>query len=97
LWDFAPEVPRDVQVAGNRLAAVVGGSVRFAWEPPLADTIQRDDGGAIALVDLSGGNVITVGAGQRVFRRLALSPDGRRLVAESPEGRSTDLYLFALP
>ncbi len=96
-WDFAPAVVRDVQVVGDLMAAVVGGTIGWGYDPVFADSIQRDGGGIIALVNLASGTSQLLPAGPRRFRHPALSPDGRRLVAESYDGRVADLYLFDLP
>ena len=91
-YDFAPlGVARDVQVAGGRIVAVIGGIGGFG---PGA-------GGQILAVPLSGGTPALVAdtAGGRVYRSLALEPSGRRVVAESLVGlgRATDLWMFEVP
>lgn len=91
LHDFGTQIAREVQVAGGRLVAVVGGNVSF-YEIPSVGLIQVDFGGAIRVVDLATGLESSPDTA-RVWRQLALSPDGRRLVAE----RGGDLYLLELP
>ena len=84
-YGFPPgEIARDVQVAGRRLVAVVGGKVSYQDDPVLGP-LQRDHGGRLWVVDLETGaaNVLVVEG--RFFRRPALSPDGTRLVAEAYE------------
>jgi hypothetical protein len=106
--DFgAAGVVRDIHLAGNRLAAVVGGRVAFVTDFQLGP-MQWDSGGVLHVLDLeSGGDVILGDTPDRLYRRPALSPQGDRLVAEgypvSPTeggaivGRSGDLYLFDAP
>ena len=87
-------IARDVQAGGGRLLAVVGGQVSFTPDS-VTGGIQRDSGGTIVLVNPSTGNETPVAAGS-LFRHPALSPDGKRIVAESYVGgsRSTDLWLL---
>lgn len=96
--DFgAGQIARDVQVVGRRLVAVVGGSVRFAYDSVLGYVAQRDGGGTLHVVDLSSGADAALTSGTQLFRRPALSPSGKRLVAEAIMGRSADLWMFDLP
>ena len=96
--DFgAAGIARDVQVAGRRLVAVVGGNVQFAFDSVLGYMVQRDGGGTLHLLDLSSGVDSTLSAAAQPFRRPALSPSGTRLVAEAITGRSADLWEFDLP
>lgn len=88
-------IARDVQVAAGRLLAVVGGNVSFTPDS-ISGGIQRDSGGSIVLVDPSNGNETPLALGS-LFRHPALSPDGRRVVAEAYVGRSTDLWLLETP
>ena len=90
-------IARDVQVGGGRLLAVVGGLVSFTPDS-ITGGIQRDSGGTIVLVNPSNGNETPLAAGS-LFRHPALSPDGKRIVAESYVGgsRSTDLWLLETP
>src|SRR5436309_1960365 len=54
--DFgAAGIARDVQVAGTRLVAVVGGTISFAYDSLLGYAVQRDAGGFLYLVDLETG------------------------------------------
>jgi len=89
-------VARDVQVRGERLVAVVGGDVTDSIDATLGP-IQLDGGGVIHVVDLTSGSDAALDAGGRLFLRPALSPSGRRIVAETFVGRSKDLWLFELP
>jgi hypothetical protein len=111
-FDFgAAGVARDLDVAGGRLAAVVGGRVHFSVDPELGP-IQWDSGGVLHVVDLATGEDHTLDPGRRLFRRPALSPGGDRLVAEGSEliivpvaeavidttvSKATDLFLLAVP
>lgn len=80
--DFgAAGIARDVTVAAGRLVAVVGGTVRYAMEPALG-YVQRDAGGNLYAVDLATGMERSVAGGPRFYRRPALAPDGRWVVAE---------------
>jgi hypothetical protein len=82
--DFGPAgIARDVHVAGNRLAAVVGGRVHFANDPVLGPT-QWDSGGVVHVVGLSDGSDIPLtGLGALgLYRRPRLSPGGTEVVAE---------------
>ncbi len=102
LFDFGGgQVARDVQVLGNRLVAVVGGAVSFGYEALLGYNVQRDGGGPLHLVDLASGHdsVLpdSVAGVPLFFRRPALAPSGRRLVAEVVTGSVTDLWMLDLP
>jgi hypothetical protein len=80
--DFGAEgIARDVDLAGSRLAVVVGGVVGTELDPELG-TIQWDSGGVVHVLDLAGGGDVAVPATGRLYRRPALSPAGDRLVAE---------------
>ena len=97
--DFgAAGIARDVQVAGTRLVAVVGGTISFAYDSLLGYAVQRDAGGFLYLVDLETG-AETVLPGGATFRHPALSPTGKRLVAELvwSGGGGADLWEFDLP
>ena len=91
--DFgAAGIARDLHLAGNRLAVVVGGRVGGIVDPVLGP-MQWDSGGVIHLLDLGGGPAVALEATDRIFRRPALSPAGDRLVAEGylvTVSRSTD-------
>ena len=79
--DFgAAGIARDVDVAGGRMTAVVGGRVAFSVDPALGPT-QWDSGGVVHVVDLaSGADVALDGPG--LFRQPSLAPTGDRVVAE---------------
>lgn len=83
-YDFAPiGVPRDVRLVGNRLFAVVGGKVYYAFEPLFGMGVQRDWGGPVYVVDVQAGTpprLLTLFG--RFYRHLAAAPDGASLVAE---------------
>jgi hypothetical protein len=89
-------IARDVQVAGNKLLAVVGGNVSFTNEPSVG-LLQRDGGGTIVAVDLSTGAETPVTPVGFLFRHIALAPNGTRVVAELVLGRTTDLWLVEVP
>lgn len=94
VWAFGG-VARGVQIAGDRLVAVVGGPVTFDYDVGLRDSMQTDGGGFLLIVDLAAG-VEGVVDQFSLYRNPALSPDGRRLVVETV-ARAPDLYLFDLP
>ncbi len=89
MWDFGTRIVREAEVAGGRLAAIVGGSVQF-YELPGVGLLQVDNGGPIRVVDLATASEQVI---QGSWRQLALSPDGRRLVAVS----GGDLWLVTVP
>jgi len=89
-------IARDVQVVGNTLLAVVGGNVSFTNEPAVG-LLQRDGGGTIVAVDLSTGTETVVTPVGFLFRRIALDPNGTRLVAELVTGATTDVWLVEVP
>jgi hypothetical protein len=112
-YDFGPgQIARDVAVDGNRLVAVVGGSVLYQYEPARLEYVQRDEGGDLHFVDLAT-STHTVFEGDTVlFRHPVFSPDRQRLVVEvSPfapvhvgpdsdfnaTNHRVDLWLFDLP
>ena len=111
-YDFrAAGVVRDVQVAGNRMAAVVGGRVAVGAHPVLG-SVQYDSGGVVHVVDMSSGDDVTLDFTGRLYRRPALSPLGDRLAAEgypliiiqitpgiadTTVSKSGDIYLFGAP
>jgi hypothetical protein len=88
---------RDVYVAANRLVAVVGGDVSFAYDSLLGHPVQRDAGGTLYLVDFLTGAETVLSSGPVLFRRPALSPSGKRLVVEAVSGSLADLWMFDLP
>ena len=83
-------IARDVQVAGGRLVAVVGGSVSFDNDP-LIGPVQRDGGGTLYLVSLATGVQRALTSGVELFRHPALSPAGDRLVTEMITGGSSGI------
>ena len=89
-------IARDVQMVGNTLVAVVGGNVVF-FDEPAVGLLQRDGGGTIVAVDLSTGTETVVTPVGLLFRRIALDPNGTRLVAELVTGATTDLWLVEVP
>lgn len=95
--DFgAGGIARDVQVAGSRMVAVVGGNVAF-FVDPANGPIQRDDGGPLVLVDRGSGAETALGPVGFMFRHPALSPSGTSVVAELVFGKTTDLWLVEVP
>lgn len=83
LHDFgAGNIARDVQVRGNTLVAVVGRSVLFQFEDAHG-WVQRDEGGDLHVVNLAAGSTQSVSLEATLFRRPALSPDGRFIVVEA--------------
>jgi len=65
---------------------------------------QWDSGGVLHVLDLQGDDEVVLETPERLYRRPAVSHDGRRIVAEGFElliadrdttvSRSGDLYLF---
>lgn len=96
-YDFAGSIARDVQVVGGRLLAVVGGNVSFAYDSLLGFAVQRDGGGSLHVVDLASGTDGVLPAGGLLFRRPALSPSGRRVIAEAAPDSLADLWMYDLP
>lgn len=112
--DFlAAGVARDVDVAGSRLVAVVGGSVSFSVDPVLGP-VQRDEGGLLYLVNLGNNAETPLAQVNRCWRHPSLSPQGDQLVAEGyiyvpadtvfdgcmpgdAVAKSADLWLLDLP
>ena len=108
----AGRVARDVSVRGTTLAAVVGDSVIFSYEAAHDGMVQRDEGGSLAIVDLTTGAERTYSLSPiRLFRHPEISPDGTRLVVEvqpyavptltvlsdfNAENHRADLWLFSL-
>ena len=90
-------IVRDVQAAGGRALAVVGGNISVTIDS-IVGPIQRDSGGTLIGVDQVTGNETPI-APQSRFRHPALSPDGHHIVAESYVGgsRTTDLWLLETP
>ncbi len=94
VWTFS-SVARGVTVAGGRLVAVVGGLASFGFDPAFGDSVLRDGGGFLRIVDLASGTAGVIDP-FGLYRQPALAPDGRRLVVESA-ARAPDLFLFDLP
>ncbi len=94
--DFSGGIARDVQVAGRKMVAVVGGAVSFTADPGTSP-IQRDRGGALVLVDRITGAETLLAAPGFMFRHPALAPAGTHVVAEVVTGSATDLWLVAVP
>lgn len=107
VYDFAAAgVVRDVQVAGGRLTAIVGGRVHVVPDAELGQ-IQWDSGGVVHVVDLATGADHPLENAPNLFRRPVLAPAGDRVVAEgyplrivgtdTTVSRSGDLFLFSAP
>jgi hypothetical protein len=105
--DFgAAGMARDVHVVGNRLAAVVGGRVKFGIDSSFGPTLW-DSGGTLHVVDTESGADVAL-AGPGLFRRPQISPSGSALVVEvypltvsgePPDtvvSRRSDLYLYGV-
>jgi hypothetical protein len=93
--DFGGEIARDVQVAGSRLVAVVGGKADFRIDSAAGPT-QLDRGGYLHLVDLQTGldSVLPPPPGGLLwYRHPALAPDGSRLIAEGRRVALIDRYV----
>jgi len=89
VYDFAGAgIARDVQIRGSTLVAVVGRSVAFVQDL-VHGWNQRDEGGALYVVNLDTGASSSFAPPATLFRRPALSPDGRSIVVEASP--------FALP
>jgi hypothetical protein len=85
--DFGAAGPaRDLDAAGTRVVAVVGGLVSQADDPDLGP-IQVDRGGVLHLVDLAAHSDTPIPEAGRLYRRPALSPSGDVVVAEGYEFR----------
>jgi hypothetical protein len=93
--DFGGGIARGVQVAGNRLIATVGGNVAFIFHPAFSDSLLVDSGGFLHNVDLAGGSDGLVDQ-FTLWRNPVLSPDGLRLLVESP-APAPDLFMYVLP
>jgi len=97
--DFGPSaIVRDVQVAGARLLAIVGGVVSTEFLSGMG-WVQNDDGGEVHLLALDTGAESAVATSGRLFRRAALSPDGHTLLAESRDdpAEDWDIWRVSLP
>ncbi len=89
-------IARDIDLRGDRLVAVVGGDVNLVLLPGLG-YVQYDDGGEVHVVSRLAGTDSVVNRGGPLLRHLALSPDGRVLLAESNVGGSWDIWRVELP
>src|SRR5258705_318827 len=101
VWDFGTAgIARDLQVRGATLYAVVGGAVGYSHDPTLGP-LQFDGGGVIHAVNLLLGTDTPMADAARYYRRIALSPDGRHIVAEGLPivlaGAQPDLWGIDLP
>lgn len=84
LWDFgAAGIARDAQLAGGKLAAIVGRSVLYQFEDAHQMFVQRDEGGDLHVVDLGSGDTQVFSYDETLFRRPSMAPDGSRLVVEA--------------
>jgi hypothetical protein len=85
VYDFAGPPARDVAVVGATLVAVVGGMDYYTIDSTLGPRV-RDYGGELHVVDMVRDTDVVMGFSDLDhpiwFRRPALSPDGRLLVAE---------------
>jgi len=99
VWAF-DSIARDVQVRGAKLYAVVGGRVAYQHDVALGP-LQFDSGGTIHAVNLATGTDSAMVNELMLFRHIALSPDGRRIVAEGYSLRTAspvpDLWLLDAP
>lgn len=98
-FDFGTGIARGVQIAGNRLVAVVGGNVAWGhsdlfYPDAFGDSLLIDNGGFLHVVDLTTGNDGIVDQFQ-LWRNPALSPDGRRVLVHSAQP-APDIYLYEL-
>jgi hypothetical protein len=75
-------IARDPAVLGNRLVAVVGGSVLYRFEDAHG-FVQRDEGGNLAVVDLSTQVESRFAPDSVLFRHPVISPNGGRIVIET--------------
>ena len=88
-------IVRDVQVSGDLLVAIVGGTVSFGLDPLLGDSAQADAGGNLLVLDLATG-ASTLLTQSISVRYPALAPDGRRVTVQSA-ATPEDVFLVALP
>jgi hypothetical protein len=88
-------IARDLQVYGDNLVVIVGGDVNVELLVGIG-YIQNDDGGFIHVLRLSDSVETVVGGQGRLFRRAALSPDGRTLLAESRDGPGDDWDIWRI-
>ncbi len=115
LYDFGSlGIARDVGIGGGRLTAVVGGRVAYVpFDVIFGIPLQPDSGGPIYAVTLPAGqaNVVASSPGVLQYRRPALAPSGRVVVAEAygfevknlggvlrtVVGKEADLWEFDVP
>ena len=96
LFDFGFGIARDVAVSSGKLVAVVGGAVSYSVDSILGGS-QTDHGGPLYLV-AGAAPPTQIGDPAWLFRRPALSPDGKSLVVAAWNGSATaDIWLFQLP
>lgn len=91
---------RDVQVANGTMVAVVGGVVTPVPASMAGVDSQNDLGGWIVSVPLAGGPLAFIATDPaRLFRSLALSPAGDRVVAEGFDNfaKASDLWMMVVP
>jgi hypothetical protein len=110
VYDFGQgNIVRDVQIRENTLVAVVGRSVLYRFEDAHG-YVQRDEGGDLALVNLTTLASTLFSTDSVLFRHPVISPDGSHVVVEvqpydtvhhqvvseynAPNHRA-DLWLFA--
>lgn len=99
VFDFdSMGVARDVSIAGDRLAAVVGGNVSFGSETSIP-LRQIDSGGNLATVNLTTGDATVLEFRKTCYRRPVLAPSGNALVVERIDSTSPNpnLLLYPLP
>jgi hypothetical protein len=90
--DFGTAGPaRDLDAAGTRIVAVVGGLVTQVDDPDLGP-IQADLGGVLHLVDLADGSDTPIPEAGRLYRRPAISPAGDVVVAEGYQFHITRVF-----
>lgn len=92
---FDGTIARDVSVAGGRLAVVVDGVVSYGFDETVGP-YQLDRGGNLRTVNLETGSIEGHNLPNVLFRRPALAPDGRSMVAEGVplDASSPDLWRF---
>ena len=100
LWDFSTTgIARDPALQGNRLAAVVGGSVTFGVDP-LLGPVQQDAGGPLYVVNLDDSTVTAVSPGDHFARHPVFRPQQQAIVAEAVDTIppfDPNLYLYLVP
>lgn len=83
-------IVRDVHVAGNRLVAVVGGSIE-SYEADVG-VMQTDEGGDLWVMDLPAGTPTELVSTTHIFRAPRLSPDGGAVIAAGVPVDETVIY-----